>query len=242
MYKLLLSWRYLRTRYIALASIISVTLGVATLIIVNAVMAGFSIEMHKRLNDMMSDIMFQATGLNGFPDPEAHIAEIKRVLGDDLEGATATVTVPAMLSFQFRGQWVPTHVTLIGIDEETYASVSDFRKFLLNEQNRKKLNFNLHESGYDSRLGQAGWPYRRIQESAQQTYDEERQRIENIQRQKEREQQTGPAETGPAELGASDIPVDNVAAGIPLDSGVGGPTDPSMADPSLSNPTGETAT
>ena len=37
MYKLLLSWRYLRSRYIALASIISVTLGVATLIIVNAV-------------------------------------------------------------------------------------------------------------------------------------------------------------------------------------------------------------
>ncbi len=42
MYKLLLSWRYLRTRYIALASIVSVTLGVATLIIVNAVMAGFT--------------------------------------------------------------------------------------------------------------------------------------------------------------------------------------------------------
>ena len=31
MYKLLLSWRYLRTRWIALASIISVTLGVATM-------------------------------------------------------------------------------------------------------------------------------------------------------------------------------------------------------------------
>ena len=38
MYKLLLSWRYLRTRWIAVASIISVTLGVATMIIVNAVM------------------------------------------------------------------------------------------------------------------------------------------------------------------------------------------------------------
>ncbi len=42
MYKLLLCWRYLRTRYIALASIISVTLGVATMIVVNSVMAGFS--------------------------------------------------------------------------------------------------------------------------------------------------------------------------------------------------------
>ena len=42
MYKLLLCWRYLRTRYIALASIVSVTLGVATLIVVNSVMAGFT--------------------------------------------------------------------------------------------------------------------------------------------------------------------------------------------------------
>ena len=42
MYKLLLSWRYLCTRYIALASIVSVTLGVATLIIVNAVMGSIS--------------------------------------------------------------------------------------------------------------------------------------------------------------------------------------------------------
>ncbi len=45
MYKLLLCWRYLRTRWIALASVVSVTLGVATMIVVNAVMAGFSYEM-----------------------------------------------------------------------------------------------------------------------------------------------------------------------------------------------------
>ena len=41
MYKLVLCLRYLRTRYIALASIISVMLGVATLVIVNSVMGGF---------------------------------------------------------------------------------------------------------------------------------------------------------------------------------------------------------
>ncbi len=36
MYKLFLSLRYLRTRFIALASIISVMLGVATMIVVNS--------------------------------------------------------------------------------------------------------------------------------------------------------------------------------------------------------------
>lgn len=44
MYKLLLCSRYLQTRYIALASIISVMLGVATMIVVNSVMAGFSTQ------------------------------------------------------------------------------------------------------------------------------------------------------------------------------------------------------
>ena len=52
MYKLLLSWRYLRTRYIALASIVSVTLGVATLVVVNSVMSGFAHEMHARLHGL----------------------------------------------------------------------------------------------------------------------------------------------------------------------------------------------
>ena len=56
MYKFLLSWRYLRTRYIALASIISVTLGVATLVVVNSVMAGFSAEMHKRLHGILAKL------------------------------------------------------------------------------------------------------------------------------------------------------------------------------------------
>ena len=50
MYKLLLCWRYLRTRYIALASIVSVMLGVATMIVVNAVMEGFTHEMQDRIH------------------------------------------------------------------------------------------------------------------------------------------------------------------------------------------------
>ena len=58
MYKLLLCWRYLRTRWIALASVISVTLGVATMIVVNAVMAGFSNEMQTRIHGILSDIVF----------------------------------------------------------------------------------------------------------------------------------------------------------------------------------------
>ena len=118
MYKLLLSWRYLRTRYIALASIISVTLGVATLIVVNSVMAGFTQEMYARLNGVLSDIVFEGYGLGGFPDPEWHMEEIRNTLGDDIEGMTATVHVPAMVSIPFRGQYVTRQVNLIGIDDK----------------------------------------------------------------------------------------------------------------------------
>ena len=49
MYKWLLCWRYLRTRYLALVCIISVMLGVATLIVVNSVMGGFSSKLRERL-------------------------------------------------------------------------------------------------------------------------------------------------------------------------------------------------
>ena len=63
MYKLLLCTRYLRTRYIALASIISVMLGVATMIVVNSVMAGFSSEMRGRIHGILSDMVLGSTFL-----------------------------------------------------------------------------------------------------------------------------------------------------------------------------------
>src|SRR5438445_10993732 len=98
MYKLLLSWRYLRTRYIALASIISVTLGVGTLIVVNSVMAGFTREMHVRLHGILSDIILESHSMDGLANRAWHMAEIRRVVGDDLVGITADVHGPAVSS------------------------------------------------------------------------------------------------------------------------------------------------
>ena len=58
MYKLLLCWRYLRTRYLAMVCIVSVMLGVATLIVVNSVMSGFSTKLRERLHGLLSDPEF----------------------------------------------------------------------------------------------------------------------------------------------------------------------------------------
>ena len=102
MYKLLLCWRYLRTRYIALASIISVMLGVATMIVVNAVMEGFTHEMQDRIHGILSDLVFESRSLDGIPDAERRMAEIREVAGEYIAGMSPTVHVPAMLGYHGR--------------------------------------------------------------------------------------------------------------------------------------------
>jgi lipoprotein-releasing system permease protein len=166
MYKFLLAWRYLRTRYIALASIISVTLGVATLIIVNSVMSGFAHEMQKRLNGILSDIVIEGPDLiSGFVHAERYMEQIKRIVGPDLAGMTTTVHIPAMLTFQVQGQYFTRQINLIGVDEATYAQVSDFAQYVLHPENRRKISFLLREDGYaPDRPGfpLSGWKYRKM--------------------------------------------------------------------------------
>jgi lipoprotein-releasing system permease protein len=179
MYKLLLCWRYLRTRWIALVCVASVMLGVATMIVVNAVMAGFSHEMQTRIHGILSDIVFESHSLSGFQDPKWHMEEITRAAGGDIEGMTPTVAVPAMLSFQVRGQWLTRQVMFIGIDEATHSRVSDFGTYLQHPENRRQLSFLLREGDYDTfdsqaegkagengptrpAMGGAGWPHRRM--------------------------------------------------------------------------------
>jgi len=197
MYKLLLSWRYLKSRYIALASIVSVTLGVATLIVVNSVMAGFSDEMHKRLHGILSDIVIRSHDLNGLPDPEWHMNEIKQIAGDDIEAMTAAIQIPAMINFRdnIQGQWITQPITLIGIDKQTYGEVSDFSKYLLHPENRKQLDFLLKENDYGrgkrDRFPVSGWARRRV--SAEWEQDAV-------------ESQTSNSTTNTLELDANDIP------------------------------------
>ena len=74
MYKLLLCWRYLLTRYLALVCIISVMLGVATLIVVNSVMSGFSTKLRDRLHGLLSDVVIEAENYNGMEGYEELMA------------------------------------------------------------------------------------------------------------------------------------------------------------------------
>lgn len=182
MYRWMLCFRYLRTRYIALASIVSVTLGVATLIIVNSVMAGFAAEMHERLHGLASDILIECHASGGLPDPDANLAEIRKVLGDRLDGSSVSVHVPGMLGIEFNGQLITRHVNLVGIDPETYDKVSQFGRFLLHPGNQTQVDFDLKETGFaPDREGfpESGWGYRRQRVAYDQALEQERQRVES---------------------------------------------------------------
>ena len=235
MYKLLLCWRYLRTRWIALASIVSVTLGVATMIVVNSVMAGFSHEMQTRIHGILSDLVFESHSLSGFQDPQWHMDEIKRAAGDDILGMTPTVAVPAMLNFQVRGQWITRQIMLIGIDESTHAQVSDFGRYLQHPDNRGQLSFALRDGGYDTIDSQsdsktvtrpglegAGWAHRRMRV--------ERERVwrEKLEADRRAGAAVEPADGGPAR--SVDQQVDAVLAATTAEAAAT-PVDQAAVDP-----------
>ena len=148
---------YLRTRYIALASIVSVTLGVATMIVVNSVMAGFTHEMQNRIHGILSDMVFESHSLDGFHDRRvAHAARFAEIAGDYDRGHDSHGHRAGHAQFQVGGQWITRQVQFIGIDERTHSQVSDFGKYLQHPANREQLSFTLRDDGYDTHDHQAG--------------------------------------------------------------------------------------
>jgi len=136
MYKILLCMRYLRTRYIALASIISVMLGVATMIVVNSVMAGFSTEMRSRIHGFLADVVVESRTMDGIPDSEKQLELIRKAVGPYVAAMTATVEVPAMVTYNdpVTGETFTQPIQLIGIDPAGKADVSPLKKSLASYQ------------------------------------------------------------------------------------------------------------
>jgi len=208
MYKLLLCWRYLRTRYIALASIISVTLGVATMIVVNSVMSGFTTEMQDRIHGILSDLVIESPDLDGMPDAEYQMDRVRQVAGDQIEGMTPTVVVPAMLSFRCAGQWHTRQVHVIGIDETTQSQVSDFSHYLQHPDNRgpEGMRFELRPGGYDTRDHQAGDKAKVRPQMADAGWIHRR-RVARLREFQERLEQSGPERVAPPDYPTEDAPL-----------------------------------
>jgi len=130
MYKYLLATRYLRTRFIALASIISVMLGVATMIVVNSVMAGFSVEMKDRLHGVLADVIISTASMNGVADAGRWMDMIENIGGDQIDGMTTSVEVYGMMTFKYANEPITRPVTLVGIEPRGKASVGPLKEYL----------------------------------------------------------------------------------------------------------------
>ena len=150
MYKLLLCWRYLLTRYLALVCIVSVLLGVATLIVVNSVMAGFSTKLRDRLHGALSDVVVQAWDYTGFPDPEGKMELIRAdpELNSRIVAMTPTVEIFAMLQFKVNGTPIVRAVRLIGIDPEGRARLGGFAENL-GPANQEHPSFDLSAEAFN---------------------------------------------------------------------------------------------
>src|SRR5882762_6236369 len=133
MYKFLLCWRYLLTRYLALACIISVMLGVATLIVVNSVMAGFSTKLKTRLHGLLADIIVESYQQDGMPDPERQMQRIRNLpIGKDVLAMSPTIEVLGMVQISYHGEMLaPRAVRLIGVDPESRTKLGGFAEYLM---------------------------------------------------------------------------------------------------------------
>ncbi|RLS37481.1 MAG: ABC transporter permease [Planctomycetota bacterium] len=138
MYKLLLATKYLKTRVIAFVSIISVTLGVATMIVVNSVMAGFQTEMQDRLRGLLSDVAVMTHDTDGFEDPDQLLKIIHEC--QYVEATTPTVEMWGMMSFRVMGQEEQRPVRIVGILPEGKNQVSPLAKYLLSRQDKDLSN------------------------------------------------------------------------------------------------------
>lgn len=140
MYKLLLATRYLKTRTIALVSIISVTLGVATMIVVNSVMAGFSGEMQDRLRGLLSDVAIITHNSDGFQNPEEIMGIVNNAFGSEVVAMTPTVEMWGMMTFHVMGQDEQRPVRIVGIIPEGKNQVSPLAEYLLSRQTNDLSN------------------------------------------------------------------------------------------------------
>ena len=125
-------------------------LGVATLIVVNSVMAGFSTKLKDRLHGILSDVIIESPSANGFPmDSDLMVAKIMASpAAEHIEAITATVEVPGMLVFEVgpNRERVTIPVQIVGTDPVGRTAIGGFGEYLTDPDRRANPNFNLSET------------------------------------------------------------------------------------------------
>ncbi|HMP03013.1 MAG TPA: FtsX-like permease family protein [Gemmatales bacterium] len=140
MYKLVLCWRYLLTRYLALACVVSVMLGVATLIVVNAVMGGFANKLMTRIRGLQSDIIIEHRNYDGMENFARKVELVKQVLGDEVAAVSPVIETFALLRFKLQRYYdvIQRPVRVIGIDPTLKSEAGVFKSALQNPAHRDR--------------------------------------------------------------------------------------------------------
>jgi lipoprotein-releasing system permease protein len=147
MYKSLLCWRYLRTRFLAFVCIVSVMLGVATLVVVNSVMAGFSSKLKDRFHGVLSDVIVESPSYQGFPeDADVMMAKIRSSPANEhIQAMTPTIEVFGIIMYEVgptrEKVMIPVHV--VGTDAKGRAAIGGFGEYLRQEDRKKNPSFDL---------------------------------------------------------------------------------------------------
>jgi lipoprotein-releasing system permease protein len=145
LYKVLLCWRYLLTRYLALACVVSVMLGVATLIVVNSVMSGFSTKLQDRLRGQISDVVVECiwtTGMDDVPE-KLHRISADPYLSAHVEAVSPTMEIFGIVEYFVNGEPVMHPVHVLGVDPKLRARMGGFGEFLLDKSNRENPSFDM---------------------------------------------------------------------------------------------------
>jgi lipoprotein-releasing system permease protein len=146
MYKLLLCWRYLCSRYLAFICIISVTLGVGTLITVNSVMNGFSTKLKDRLHGLLSDIVVESMDpIDGFPmTSEEMMQRIKESpAGPHIHAMAPTIEIFAIMQFRYNDKNITRRVVLVGVDMGYQKEVGGVTDYIVDPVRRANPTFDI---------------------------------------------------------------------------------------------------
>src|SRR5262245_37411094 len=151
MHVLLLWMRYLRTRYLAMVCVVSVMLGVATLIVVNSVMSGFSTKLRERLQELQSDIMIESVDpLVGFPmTADEMMKRIKESpAGLHIKAMSPSVELFAIMQFKLKANgtnWTQ-RVRLVGVDARMQAELGGWSEHLQEPERKESPSFKVSEN------------------------------------------------------------------------------------------------
>src|SRR5437016_4816263 len=113
-------------------------LGVATLIVVNSVMSGFSTKLKDRMHGMLSDIVLESLRFNGMDDPDGKMALIRAdpYLNSQIVAMAPTMEIFGIVQYNCNGETIMHPVHVFGIDIDSRDALGGFKEFLLDKENR----------------------------------------------------------------------------------------------------------